>query len=53
MLFAEIFSKKSNLYDSGVSLAALLPRTNLKLHIIAETSGLIKVITDLDSSKGT
>ena len=31
-LFTEIFSKSSNLDDSGISLPAFPSRTNLKLH---------------------
>ena len=36
-LFAETFSKSSNLEDSGISLPALPSRTNLKLHSISVT----------------
>ena len=51
-LFAENFSKSSNLHDSGISLPVFLSRTNLKLHNISVTSKMVKkVITNLDLSK--
>ena len=50
-LFAENFSKNSNLDDSGISLAVLPSRTNLKLHNIFITLKMIKkVIMNLDLS---
>ena len=53
-LFAENFSKNSNLDDSGISLPALPSRTNLKLHNICVTPKMVKkVITNLDSSKAS
>ena len=39
-LFAENFSKNSNLDDSGISLPVFPPRTNLKLHIFLKESCL-------------
>ena len=50
-LFAENFSNNSYLDDSGISLFALLPKTNQKLHNIPVISKLAKVITNLDPSK--
>ena len=51
-LFAENFSKNSNLDDSGISLPVFPSRTNLKLHNISITPKMVKkVITNLDSSK--
>ena len=52
-LFAENFSKKSNLNDSGISLLFFPPsRTNLKLHNISVTSKMVKkVITNHDLPK--
>ena len=50
-LFAENFSKNSNLDDSGISLPVFTSRTNLKLHNIYVTPKMVKkVITNLDSS---
>ena len=50
-LFAENFSKNSNLGDSGISLPVFTSRTNLKLHNIYVTPKMVKkVITNLDSS---
>ena len=50
-LFAEKFSKNSNLDDSGISLPVFTSRTNLKLHNIYVTPKMVKkVITNLDSS---
>ena len=52
-LFAENFSKNSNLDDSDISLPVFPSRTNLKLHNISVTPKMVKqVITNLDSSKG-
>ena len=51
-LFAENFSKNSNLDDSGISLPVFPSRTNLKLHNISITPKMVKnVVTDLYSSK--
>ena len=51
-LFAENFSKNSNLDDSGISLPVFPSRTNLKLHNISVTPKLVeKVIMNLDLSK--
>ena len=53
-LFAENFSKKSNLDDLGISLPVLPSRTNLKLHNIYVTSKMVKtVIINLDLSKAS
>ena len=53
-LFAENFSKSSNLHDSGISLPVFLSRTNLKLHNISVTSKMVKkVIMNLDLSKAS
>ena len=51
-LFAENFSKNSNLHDSGISLPVLPYRTNLKLHNISVSPKLVKkVIMNLNLSK--
>ena len=51
-LFAENFSKNSNLDDSGISLPVFPSRTNLKLHNISVTSTMVKkVVMNLDLSK--
>ena len=53
-LFAENFSKYSNLDDSGISLPAFPSRTNLKLHNISVTPKMVKkVIMNLDLSKAS
>ena len=53
-LFAENFSKNSNLDDSGISLPLFPSRTNLKLRNISVTPKMVKkVITNLDSSKAS
>ena len=53
-LFAENFSKNSNLDDTGISLPAFPSRTNLKLHNISETPKLVKkVMMNLDMSKAS
>ena len=50
----KIFSKNSNLDDSGISLPVFPSRTNLKLHNISITPKMVKkVITNLDSSKAS
>ena len=53
-LFAENFSKKSNLDDSGISLPVSPSRTNLTLHNISVTSKMVKkVVMNLDLSKAS
>ena len=53
-LFAENFSLKSNLDESGVSLPVFPSRTNLKLHNISVTPKMVrKVIMNLDLSKAS
>ena len=53
-LFAENFSKNSNLEDPGVSLLAFLFRTTLKMHNIPVTPKLAKKVkTNLASSKAS
>ena len=53
-LFAENFSKNSNLDDSGISLPVFPSTTNLKLHNISVTSKMVKkVIMKLDLSKAS
>ena len=53
-LFAENFSKNSDLDDSGISLPVFPSRTNLKLHNISVTPKMVKkVITNLDLSKAS
>ena len=53
-LFAENFSKNSNLDDSGISLLVFPSRTNLKLNNISVTFKMVKkVITNLDLSKAS
>ena len=51
-MFAENFSKNSNLHDSGISLPVFPSRTNLKLHNISVTPKMVrKVVMNLDLSK--
>ena len=51
-LFAENFSKNSNLDDSGIFLPVFPSITNLKLHNISVTPKMVKkVIINLDLSK--
>ena len=51
-LFAENFSKDSDLHDSGISLIVFPSRTNRKLHNISVTTKIVeKVIVNLDLSK--
>ena len=51
-MFAQNFSKNSNLDDSSISLTVFSSITNLKLHNISVTPTMVtKVITNLDSSK--
>ena len=53
-LFAENFSRNSNLDDSAISLPVFPSRTNLKLHNISVTPKIIKkIITNLDLSKAS
>ena len=53
-LFAENFSRNSNLDDSGISLPAFPSRTNLKLHNISVTPKMVrKVVMKLDLSKAS
>ena len=53
-LFAEKFSKNSNLDDSGISLPVFPSRTNLKLHNVSVTPKMVKkVITNPDLSKAS
>ena len=53
-LFAENFSKNSNLDDSGISVPVFPSGTNLKLHNISVTSKMVKkVTTNLDPSKAS
>ena len=53
-LFAENFSKNSNLDDSGISLPIFPSRTNLKLHNISVTPKMVrKVVMNLDLSKAS
>ena len=53
-LFAENFSKNSNLDDSGISLPVFPSWTNLKLHHISLTPKMVKkVIINLDLSKAS
>ena len=50
-LFAEYFSKNSNLDDSGISLSFFPSTTNLKLHNISVTPKMVKKVTpNLDLS---
>ena len=53
-MFAEHFSKKSNLDDSGISLPVYLSRNNLKLDNISVTPKMVKkVIMNLGLSKAS
>ena len=53
-LFAENFSKNSNLDDSGIFLPVFPSRTNLKLHNISITAKMVKkFIMNLDLSKAS
>ena len=53
-LFAENFSKNSNLDKSGISLPVFPCRTNLKLHNTSVTPKMVKkFITNCDSSKAS
>ena len=53
-LFAENFSKNSNLDDLVISLPDFPTRTNLKLHNISVSPKMVtKVITNLDLSKAS
>ena len=53
-LFAENFSKNSNLDDSGISLPVFPSRPNLKLHNISVTPNMVKiVIMNLDLAQAS
>ena len=53
-LFAENFSKNSNLDDAGISLPVFPSRANLKLHNISVTPKMVrKVVMNLDLSKAS
>ena len=53
-LLAKIFSKNSNLDNSGISLPIFPPRSNMKLHNISVTPKSIKkVVTNLDLLKAS
>ena len=53
-MFAENFSKNSDLDDSGISLPVVPSRTNLKLHNISVTPKKFKkIIMNLDLSKAS
>ena len=53
-LFAENFSKNSNIDDSGISFPVFPSRTVLKLHNISVTPTMVKkVIINLDLSKAS
>ena len=53
-LFAENFSRSSNLDDLGISLPVFPSRTNLELHNISVTCKMVKkVIMNLDLSKAS
>ena len=53
-MFAENFSRNSNLDDSGISLPVFPSRTNLKLHNISVTPKMVKkVIMNLDLSRAS
>ena len=53
-LFAENFSKNSNLVDSGISVPVFSSRNNLRQHNISVTPKMVeKVIITLDLSKAS
>ena len=53
-LFAENFSRNSNLDDSGISLPVFSSRTNFKRHDTSVTPKTVqKVIMNLDLSKAS
>ena len=52
-LFAENFSKNSNLVDSGISVPVFSSRTNLRQHISVTPKMVEKVIITLDLSKAS
>ena len=53
-LFAENFSRNSNLNDSGISLPVFPSRTNLKLNNISVTLKMVKKVKmNLDLSKAS
>ena len=53
-LFAENFSKNSNLDDSDIPISVFPSRTNLKLHNVSVTPKMVKKgITNFDFSKAS
>ena len=53
-LFAQNFSKNSNLDDSGISLPVFPSRTNLNLHNISVSPKMVKKVTmNLNLSKAS
>ena len=50
-IFAENFSKNSNLNDSGISLPVFPSRTNMKLHISVTPTMVKKIITNFHLSQ--
>ena len=53
-LFAENFSKNSNLDDSGIYLPVFPSTTNMKLHNISVTPKMVKkLIMNFDLSKAS
>ena len=52
-LFAENFSKNSNVDNLGISLPVFPPRTNLKLNIFLSPKMVKKAIMNLDLSKAS
>ena len=53
-LFAQDFSKNSDLVDSGILLPVFPSRTNMKLHNISVTLKMVKkVIMNLDLPKAS
>ena len=53
-LFAENFSKNSNLDDSGISFPVFPSKTNLKLHNLSVTPKMVrKVVINIDLSKAS
>ena len=52
-LFAENFSKNSNLVDSGISVPVFSSRNNLRQHNISVTPKIVKKVITLDLSKAS
>ena len=52
-LFANNFSKNSNLDDSSISLPVFPSRTNLKLHNISITAKMVTQLVSFDWSNNT